>query len=109
METLGDVIPPQCHLSVEKLRTTLLEKSQVWSYEREWRVIPRHISLEKPSKLSYMIVRPKAVILGSQCNEDNQREIIDICVGKNIPIYKAEINYWEPGFKLVVFKLDPDN
>lgn len=72
MKSLGDVKPPQCHLSVEKLRTTLLEKSQDWSYEREWCVIPRHISLEKPSRLSYMRVRLKAVILESQCEKNNQ-------------------------------------
>lgn len=75
MRSLGDVKPPQCHLSVEKLRTTLLEKSQDWSYEREWRVIPRNISLENPSNLSYMKVRPKAVIMGSQCEKNNQKKL----------------------------------
>lgn len=108
MRSLGDVKPPQCHLSVEKLRTTLLEKSQDWSYEREWRVIPRNISLENPSNLSYMKVRPKAVIMGSQCEKNNQKEIIDICGKKKIPVYKAEINYWDPGFKLVVIEPDSD-
>lgn len=106
MKSLGDVKPPQCHLSVEKLRTTLLEKSQDWSYEREWRVIPRHISLEKPSRLSYMRVRPKAVILGSQCEKNNQEQIMDICDKKRIRVYKTEINYWQPGFKLAVIELD---
>lgn len=106
MKSLGDVKPPQCYLSVEKLRTTLLEKSQEWSYEREWRVIPRYISLEKPSRLSYMRVRPKAVILGSQCEKNNQEQILDICDKKRIPVYKAEINYWQPGFKLAVIELD---
>lgn len=109
MESLGDVKPPPCHLSVEKLRTSLLEKSQDWSYEREWRVIPRHISLENQSDLSYMRVRPKAVILGSQCEKNNRKEIMDICNKRRISIYKAEINYWEPGFKLAVSELDTDN
>lgn len=109
MKSLGDVKPPQCHLSVEKLRTTLLEKSQDWSYEREWRVIPRHISLEKPSRLSYMRVRPKTVILGSQCEKNNQEQIMDICDKKGIPVYKAEINYWQPGFRLAIIELDRDN
>lgn len=108
MKTLGDVTPPQCHLSVEKLRTTLLEKSQDWSYEREWRVIPRHINLENSSNLSYMKVRPKAVILGAQCERNNQKEIIDICRKRKISVYKTEINYWEPGFKLVVIEPNPN-
>lgn len=106
MESLGDVETPPCHLSVEKLRTTLLEKSQDWAYEKEWRVIPRHISLEQPSNLAYMKVRPKAVILVAQCEKNNQKEIIAICDKKRIQVYKAEINYWQPGFKLVV--MEPD-
>ena len=106
MKTLGDVKAPQCHLSVEKLRTTLLEKSKDWAYEKEWRVIPRFISLEHPSNLGYMKVHPKAVILGSQCEKSNQKMIIEICDKKRIPVYKAEINYWQPGFKLAVMELD---
>ena len=109
MKTLVDVTPPQCHLSVEKLRTTLLEKSQDWSYEREWRVIPRHINLENSSNLSYMKVRPKAVILGAQCERNNQKEIMDICDKKGIPVYKAEINYWQPGFRLAIIEPDRDD
>lgn len=108
MKSLGDVKTPPCHLSIEKLRTTLLEKSRAWAYEREWRVIPRHISLEYPSNLGYMRVRPKAVILGSQCEKKDQKEIIAICDRKRIPVYKAEINYWQPGFKLVVTETDRD-
>ena len=106
MESLGDVTPPQCHLSVEKLRTTLLEKSQDWSYEREWRVIPRHINLENPSNLNYMKVRPKAVILGAQSEKKDQKEIINICNKKGIPVYKAEINYWQSGFRLAIIELN---
>ena len=61
-----------------------------WSHEKKWCVIPRHISLENPSILSYMKVLPKAVILGSQCEKNNQKEVIDICGKRKMPVYKIK-------------------
>lgn len=100
MTTLGDVTPPIPNLSQEKLRIMITEKSPDWSYEKEWRIIPRHISLEHESNLGYMSIKPKGIIIGSMCSEESQRQLIDICDKKIIPVFKAEINYWEPGYKL---------
>ena len=68
MTSLGDVTPPIPNLSQDKLRRMITEKSPDWSYEKEWRIVPRHISLEHESKLGYMSIKPKGVILGSMCS-----------------------------------------
>lgn len=102
-ETLGEVNPPSIpNLSQEKLRIMITEKSPDWNYEKEWRIIPRHISLEHESNLGYMSIKPKGIIIGSMCSEESQRQLIDICDKKIIPVFKAELNYWEPGYKLVI-------
>ncbi len=106
MENLGDVFPPRPNLSQDKLRRMITEKSPDWSYEKEWRIIPRHISLEHESNLGYMSIKPKGIILGSMCSDMEQRQIIDICDKKMIPVFKSELNYWEPGYKLEVMRLD---
>ena len=102
MPHLGDVTAPIPNLSQDKLRRMMTEKSPDWSYEKEWRVIPRHISLKQESNLGYMGVKPKAVILGSKCSNDNRCQIIDICNGKRIPVFRADLNYLEPGYKLLL-------
>lgn len=102
MPHLGDVTAPIPNLSQDKLRRMMTEKSPDWSYEKEWRVIPRHISLKQESNLGYMGVKPKAVILGSKCSNDNRCQIIDICNGKRIPVFQADLNYLEPGYKLLL-------
>lgn len=106
METLGDVKLPETNLSQDKLRNMILEKSPDWKYEKEWRVIPRHISLEQESNLAYMKIKPKAVILGSMCSEADRRKLIDICNKKRIPVFQSTLKFWEPGYKLSVSDLD---
>jgi hypothetical protein len=106
MENLGDVVAPTPSLSQDKLRKMITEKSPDWSYEKEWRTIPRHISLEHESNLGYMSIKPKGIILGSMCSDDHQRQIIEICDEKKIPAFKAVLNYWEPGYKLEIIKPD---
>lgn len=108
MTNLGDVVPPTPNLSQDKLRKMVTEKSPDWSYEKEWRVIPKHISLENESSLGYMCIKPKGIILGSMCSEKDQSEIINICDREKIPVFKAELNYWEPGYKLEIMKLEND-
>jgi hypothetical protein len=103
---LDEVVPPTPNLSQDKLRRVITEKSPDWSYEKEWRVIPRHISLENESNLGYMSIKPKGIILGSMCSDENQRQIIEICDKKSIAVFKAVLNYWEPGYKLGLTKPD---
>lgn len=102
MGNLGDVVPTPLTLSQDKLRRMITEKSPDWSYEKEWRIIPKHISLEHESNLGYMSIKPKGIILGSMCSDKEQRKIMDICALKMVPVFKSELNYWEPGYKLEV-------
>ena len=102
------LVPPEDTLTQAKLRLMLTEKSTEWSYEKEWRIIPRYISLEHESNLGYIKITPKAVILGSKCNAENSKQISIICNKKRIPLYSMKVNTWEPGFKLHINRYGRD-
>lgn len=102
MLNLEEPAPARFNLSQEKLHTLVMQKSIDWKYEKEWRLVPKHISLDSQSKLGYIKCIPKAVILGTQCTENDRKKIIHICKKKKIPIYEMILNFWEPGFKLEI-------
>ena len=62
-------------IPAEKLRTAVLEKDLDWSYENEWRLIPKFINLFNESKLTYMVLKPKFVVLGAKCEDNNKKQI----------------------------------
>lgn len=102
MQKYRGISPFEENLSQSKLRRTIIEKSLDWGYEKEWRLIPRHIDLEHKSNLDYISIIPKAVIIGALCTEENCKVIADICQKKNIPLFDIRVKEWEPGFKLHV-------
>lgn len=93
--------PPFTNLSQEKLRTVITQKALDWNYEKEWRVIPRHISLEHESKLHHMVAKPEAIILGSKCSDHDKESLIQIAKKKNIPVFRMVQNFIEPTFGLI--------
>ncbi len=67
--------------SIEKkvMEGIILQKSNDWSYEREWRIL--HYS----TKSGYFSIRPiklSLVLLGVNVTEENKKIICDICAGK---------------------------
>ena len=102
MEKLLGISPFEENLSQAKLRQSIIEKSLDWKYEKEWRLIPRHIDLDHKSNLGYLKIQPKAVILGAQCSEENCIELSKICKEKKIPLFDIRIKEWAPGFNLHV-------
>lgn len=99
--TLGDVQPPIVMLSQEKLHKAMLQKSAEWEYEKEWRLLPKHISLEHVSNLGYIRILPKAIILGAKCEESAKRKIQEICEKKKIPLFKMALNFLEPRYTML--------
>lgn len=103
---LGDNIigltPSDKDLSQTRLRQSIIEKSIDWEYEKEWRLIPRHISLERQSTLYYIKIVPKGVIIGAKCSEEDSNTLLDICKQNGIPLFDIRVKEWEPGFKLHV-------
>lgn len=101
---LGGTVDNRTDASINpiKLRKVLTEKSTEWQYEKEWRLIPRIPSIEKPSMFSYLICKPKAVIIGSKCHEEDRKRLIDICETMEIPVFGIFLSETEPSYRLLV-------
>lgn len=94
--------PIKNNLSQDKLRRMMVEKSPEWSYEKEWRILPGFISLDKPSELAYMVIKPKAVILGSMCSDEDQEKITQVCKNNFVPVIRAGLDSCSPGFRMTI-------
>ncbi|AQH05248.1 hypothetical protein A9R05_40130 (plasmid) [Burkholderia sp. KK1] len=70
------------------LNMAALIKSTDWSYEREWRLIFSNGILARPGPVK--MPKPKAVYLGSHIGKDHETEVVHICKGKKIPVYKMQ-------------------
>jgi len=99
---LGDVILPDGNIPQPKLRKMITQKAVDWSYEHEWRLIPRTIDLEKESPLCYIECVPIAVVLGAKCEEKNKEKILKIAHNKKIPVLEMVLSESSPKFKLEV-------
>lgn len=99
---LGDVVPPDGEISQIKLREIVTQKALDWSYENEWRLIPRTIDLDNESPLCYIEVVPKAIVLGTMREEENKEKILKIAHYKKIPVYEMILSADSPKFKLEV-------
>lgn len=101
-ESMGDVEEIDASIPADVIRVVISEKAKEWSYEREWRLIPRIPSIEIESDLSYIKCRPMAVIVGSQCQGEERNRLIEICQKKNIPVYGIYLSESSPEFKLCI-------
>lgn len=105
LDNMGDIETYDAAISPHKIRQVLTEKAMDWKYEAEWRLIPRITKMDEESKLGYIEIRPKAVILGSQTFVEDVEQIKKICDVKNIPIYRMFLSETSPEFRL---KVDDD-
>lgn len=84
------------------LKTKLsLQKSNVWAYEREWRMLLSH---EYPNNFGepriHFIFKPTAVYIGTRTSEEDRNSIISIARSKNISVYEMIINNQAKEYKL---------
>lgn len=100
LETMGDVEPQDGSVAQWKLRESVIQKSKEWSYEKEWRMIPRIIELEKESELGYIQCMPKGVVLGAHCPAEDSEKIINAAKRNGLPIYRMFLNEFSPMFQL---------
>ena len=73
----------------------LIQKRKVWRYEREWRIVCSRKDLE------YFDMKPDAIYLGPQIEEDMALRLCKIARKKQIPVFKMGINYASPSFELL--------
>ncbi len=99
---VSDVRVNESFITPKKLRNVIIEKAMDWSYEKEWRLIPRVVNIEKESELDFIGCKPLAVIIGSQCQGDNRDELISICESNRIPVYGIYLSESEADYRLKI-------
>lgn len=99
-DNMGDIEQVDASFSPTDIRKIISEKAIEWSYEKEWRLVPRVPSIEIESDLCFIKCRPLAVIVGSQCQGEEREQLIRICKNKNIPIYGIYLSESSADFKL---------
>ena len=99
--------PVDRSVGVMKIRRVLLEKAEVWSYEKEWRVTERALEFTRKSKASYLSCKPKAIIVGSKAEQQNHEQLIEIAREQDIPIFRMYLSEDEKGFSLRPGRGDP--
>ena len=70
-----------------------LWKSDVWAYEKEWRMIdstPRDITDEKASAINY---KPVAIYYGRHMSGDDKRQLHEVAKEKGIKEYEMYLDY----------------
>lgn len=87
--------------SRKTLKDIILTKDISWSYEKEVRLFPRKLEFEKKNDISYLSIRPKAIIMGAKITEGNISRIKDIAKQKNIILYEAWLNERQQNYEIV--------
>ncbi len=99
---MGDVEQIDAKITSTIFRTVISEKAREWSYEREWRLIPRNPQINRKSELVYLKCRPIAVIVGSQCQGEERETLIRICQERDIPVFGAYLCETSPSFDIMI-------
>ena len=72
----------------------ILNKSEAWSYEKEWRLVANLQSkTEQFTPECILKCKPKKIFLGARMKEANKKKIIEICKRKNIEYDEMLVNY----------------
>lgn len=74
-----------------KVREFILNKKREWDYEKEWRLMPRVINIQKEDPMCYIQLAPKAIIIGAKCTMNNERKLCEIAQRKEMPIFRVRI------------------
>lgn len=62
-------------------------KSEIWSYEKEWRIIR---CLETTENHCVSFPKPTSVYLGANASKVLANRVLEVCVAKKIPLYKMK-------------------
>ena len=85
-----DITVKEGNDSIISLIRLLLIKSDIWSYEEEWRIIGLQNQLIDKHLLELDIVTK--IYLGANISDKNEKEIVDIAKSKGIPVYRYIMN-----------------
>jgi hypothetical protein len=96
LDDLGNANP-------KKFASFIFSKSNIWSYENEWRLVET-INREKKdikgTKVNF--IKPTAIYLGANISSENEQKIKDI-TSEDVQLYKMEMSNYE--YKLISKKV----
>lgn len=75
-------------------------KTDVWSYEKEWRLCSRPDTLDEQDAANYISIEPCMLLLGAKMPLQERKKLYSIATKKDIPVFEVWINDLEPEFKL---------
>lgn len=101
-ETVDKNFMPQ-----KQLRDLLFLKQKEWSYEEEWRLTCRLVDLEDISPLHYIVCKPKAIIVGLNCDVEAGKLLYDYSVVSGIPIFEMKRDLSSAKLQLILSKYTP--
>ena len=89
-----------CHRNTEWIYKTTCRKSNVWAYEKEWRIVTANFNKVTPQKLKYpngkyvldLKENIKAFYLGAKISENFKEEIIQFGKKNSIDIYQMVLS-----------------
>ncbi len=93
--------PEEHPFSQSKLREIILTKSDEWSYEHESRLLFRPVIIEPDRKKRYLSIKPRAIILGAQMEENKKTKLSIIAKELGSTLYEAWIDNQIRDYKVV--------
>lgn len=69
----------------------MLCKTNIWSYEKEWRICFGKEDNLKPNNIQ--LPKSTGVYIGAKMLDEHRKTIIDIAKTKNIPIYQEALGF----------------
>lgn len=96
-----ELLPEPSRKTLKEIITT---KDKCWAYEKEYRLIPRKLDFINENDLSYINIKPDALIAGVKMPEEQKEELFKIAKEKKIEMYEAWINDNDSDFKVVFQK-----
>lgn len=91
-----NVINPDITMAIK----TALNKSKLWEYEQEWRMIDFSVRDFRDSTPSEIIQKPVAIYYGGHISKERKRELHLIAKEKRIPEYEMYVDYSSPLYEM---------
>lgn len=98
-----DTSPNLCAFANDLLLKTklCLKKADIWSYEKEWRLVyTREWPIKIEDDRANTIYPASAIYLGSQISAENKTNLISIAKAKSIPVFETFVDYTSSTYAL---------
>ena len=95
----ADVVDDWPLVRIKTVKEIIVTKDTSWGYEQEVRLIPRNLEFDTPKNVSYMKIKPRAVVLGAKMDAGERKEVVDIVRGLgDVALYCAVLHDGQSGY-----------